>query len=935
MPRIDFERIKQAAQGRWADILPALSPLRGEVLRKGSDDHHCPTCNRRRIWPARDAEQTGSIACRECTANKPTGDGIATIAKWAGMEQGEAAKAIAAYLGIDGHESSKPPAVDIIEAVARDKRMPLEAFKQFKPTAATRGRNKRPVARVPVYNHRGEIHSYFDFAPGEKGWFARGDGMAGMFFPSRLPCSGETWCLVEGAKDAAALIGLGYLAAGMPTSFLAAKFAKLFDGCEIIIVHDLDDAGQRGAQKTGGNLVGIAASVRIARMPGEIIDKGGDDVRDVLRRPDGEHAIREAITNAKPWEPREHEATATDERPEVLLTLTEGHVADQVVSHLGRLGWATDWIPRPLRESVKVYTRAGSLVDAIESEDDASRGQLTIRSLPPCIVRERITQACQIITEKETAEGVEVVPSRPPKWLIDAIHARGWFGGKIKPLTGVIQSPTLRPDGSIIQTEGYDAATGLIYRPNDTFPKVPSDPTREDAGRAIGELLETIADFPTKEPADRSAWLAMVLTLIGRPCIPGCVPMFVVTKNIRGAGGSLLVDAASRIAYGRPAARKTFTRDDDELRKVVTSIAIEGIPSVLFDNLDQQLGGAALDAVLTAETWSDRVLGSSRTTGELPWKTVLMATGNNVAFGSDVARRCLPIRLESPHESPEDRNDFRHPDLLGWVRDNRPRLAVAALTILRAFFVAKRPPQAGGEWGSFESWSALVRDAIVWAGAADPLPTRATATANDDARALLAMLIVGIEEADPDDNGLTTKEIERLTTHRVDETPPCPTLTAAVSEICGDRFNAKRFGRRLRSYVGRTWEGRRIVSQMSHGGVMRWAVRPVDRWVSGFGECSNPQTLHAEVCVSPHGTHSDTHDANMQPGEREQPNPTNPPHTETAHPRSEFGPCPQCGAKLVRMPDTPVVDGWVNLDCIAPGCGHVKPVKLEAEEVAR
>lgn len=62
-----------------------------------------------------------------------------------------------------------------------------------------------------------------------------------------------------------------------------------------------------------------------------------------------------------------------------------------------------------------------------------------------------------------------------------------------------------------------------------------------------------------------------------------------------------MVDAAKLTAYGRRAARKAFTRDDDEMRKTITAIAIGAIPSVLFDNLDIQLSGAALDvSVLTA-----------------------------------------------------------------------------------------------------------------------------------------------------------------------------------------------------------------------------------------------------------------------------------------------------------------------------------------------
>ncbi|TVP94024.1 MAG: hypothetical protein EA381_20705 [Planctomycetaceae bacterium] len=403
--------------------------------------------------------------------------------------------------------------------------------------------------------------------------------------------------------------------------------------------------------------------------------------------------------------------------------------------------------------------------------------------------------------------------------------------------------------------------------------------------------------------------------------------MFAITANVRGAGKSLLVDAASWIAYGRPAARKTFTRDEAELRKVITAVAIEATPSVLFDNVDQQIGGAALDAALTAETWSDRILGRSATTGELPMNTIWSCTGNNLAFGSDAGRRVLPIRLQSPLETPEDRGDFHHADLLGWVRDNRPRLAVAALTILRGYFVAGCPIQASGEWGSFTNWSALVRSALVWAGAADPLATRVAATANDDARELLAMLIVGVEEADPDGKGVTTNEIERLLSHRTDEMPPCPTLAAAASEICGERFNARRFGRRLRSYIDRIWEGRKITCEKGHGKVNRWAVRPANGGFGGFGGFLESDPEHGTECVLPEGTASDAHGTDANQEDQIPPNPTNPPPS-TLEPTDYK--CGKCGATLVRKAETLEVNGWVNLDCPTPGCKHVKPVRIMA-----
>ena len=61
------------------------------------------------------------------------------------------------------------------------------------------------------------------------------------------------------------------------------------------------------------------------------------------------------------------------------------------------------------------------------------------------------------------------------------------------------------------------------------------------------------------------------------------------------------------------------------------------------------------------------------------------ATGNNVMIGADTSRRVCHIRLESPVEKPEERTDFRRPNLLAWVEAHRQELLAAALTILRAY----------------------------------------------------------------------------------------------------------------------------------------------------------------------------------------------------------------------------------------------------------
>ena len=72
-------------------------------------------------------------------------------------------------------------------------------------------------------------------------------------FPGRTPVVGETWLIVEGVKDAAACHGLGFNAAGMIGCSLLANFEKLFAGCHVILVPDLDNAAYRGASDNGVN----------------------------------------------------------------------------------------------------------------------------------------------------------------------------------------------------------------------------------------------------------------------------------------------------------------------------------------------------------------------------------------------------------------------------------------------------------------------------------------------------------------------------------------------------------------------------------------------------------------------------------------------------------------------------------------------------------
>jgi len=306
----------------------------------------------------------------------------------------------------------------------------------------------------------------------------------------------------------------------------------------------------------------------------------------------------------------------------------------------------------------------------------------------------------------------------PPPWVVDTLQGRvSW---PFPSLEGIVYSPTIRPDGSVLDTPGYDRDTGLFLDTNGTtFPLIPSRPTLDDARTAIGRLQEAVKDFPFADTWHFSATLAAMLSLVCRFAVMGNVPLFAIRANIRGSGKGLLADVVSLIGTGRAAPRWPQVTEDEEERKRLLTVALAGYPCLHIDNVTKPLGSPALDLALTAPSFSDRILGKHESR-EAPLSMVWLASGNNMQFKGDTARRIVPIDLDPRMERPEERTNFTHSPLIPWVHQERPRLAVAALTIIKAYFTAGCPAQGITPMGSFEQWSDLVRQALVWTGEADP-----------------------------------------------------------------------------------------------------------------------------------------------------------------------------------------------------------------------
>ena len=152
----------------------------------------------------------------------------------------------------------------------------------------------------------------------------------------------------------------------------------------------------------------------------------------------------------------------------------------------------------------------------------------------------------------------------------------------------------------------------------------------------------------------------------------------------------------------------TIPSEDDEIRKHLTSELATGRPIIVLDNADdrQTLHSPSLASVITAETWTDRVLGKTNMV-TVPNDAVWMMTGNNPRLDMELARRCIRIRILSKSERPHLEGGFKYDPLNEWMLANRAVLVRAVLVLVRAWLAAGRPPSKR-RLGSFERWTQTV-----------------------------------------------------------------------------------------------------------------------------------------------------------------------------------------------------------------------------------
>jgi len=310
-----------------------------------------------------------------------------------------------------------------------------------------------------------------------------------------------------------------------------------------------------------------------------------------------------------------------------------------------------------------------------------------------------------------------VVAVSPPRDALRALASRDAADLGLPPLDGFSSVPIFRPDGTIVTTPGYDRTTRLFYAPTDgmVVDEVPAEPDRSEVEKARTLLLDTWGEFPYRDEASRAHALAVLVTAVLRPAVLGPVPLAVFTASTPGSGKTKLPETLLAVATGKKTPAVALPGTEEERRKTITSALREDGRTLFFDNVDGTLRSAVLSMLLTASTWSDRVLGSS-TQVELPVRAIPVTTGNGTQLRGDLTRRAFYVELDARLARPWLRDGFTHPNLQDHVLANRAELVHAVLVLGRAWVAAGRPAPTCPRLGSYEAWRTLVGGVLEHAG---------------------------------------------------------------------------------------------------------------------------------------------------------------------------------------------------------------------------
>jgi putative DNA primase/helicase len=431
-----------------------------------------------------------------------------------------------------------------------------------------------------------------------------------------------------------------------------------------------------------------------------------------------------------------------------------------------------------------------------------------------------------------------------PKHVSTTYLNRGEW--RVPAIRGIVNVPVIRRDGSILTEPGYDEATGLFFDPvGAVFPEIPASPTKEQGVEALKRLKVPIRKFDFVGDADKAVSLSYFITSVVRMSLD-VAPLHVFDSPVAGSGKSKLSRMGAILATGTTGqvlGQRKGQFGVEEFDKALSAAILSGAPSIIFDNMSVPLDSELLCQCLTEPLLSIRPFG--RNDINIPVQSVFMfgMTGNNVTIIGDLTRRTIRCSLDPQCERPELREFDEEP--VAMVRASRGQFVTDCLTAVLAYRTAGLPKQGVTTLGSFEGWSQMVREALIWLGEADPVDTMEQVRAEDPVLEELQGVMnewqgtigagVRVRVHDVVSTAQERFDYREAFGERQEGAFKNPglrdVLLAVASSRDGTAINTKRLGQWLKRHIGRIVGGLKFVEAGVSDGYKLWSLQEVLRLV--------------------------------------------------------------------------------------------------------
>lgn len=345
----------------------------------------------------------------------------------------------------------------------------------------------------------------------------------------------------------------------------------------------------------------------------------------------------------------------------------------------------------------------------IDDSEMAAPAVPAFRRMSRVAIRER---AENVVIFTRATEGGPPAPVEVPSPILEAL---GDMGKPTAPqVSGLVTHPVVLQTGRILSAPGFDTTSGLLLWQTKVKDCRPYSLT--EARAALDRIREDfLVGFEFESPLDEAIALAALFTAVERRAMDQA-PAYLITASTQGTGKTTLARRIHLYLTGRDMPTVTYPKTAEEADKLLFTLLLAGPAMVCFDNVQDgfTFRSATLNQILTAPYFEQRLLGENKS-ARVPTDVFFTVTGNKVELGRDELTRFLEVKLTSKEERPDTRA-FHVSDVVGHALGARDDVLRDVVGIVAGYRAAKVQATRASR---FDAWDALVRQPLMWAGAAD------------------------------------------------------------------------------------------------------------------------------------------------------------------------------------------------------------------------